>query len=255
MTNDVKLHLVEIVERTQGLSGEKLLAAVLRQFGDRVALASSMGAEDQVLTDMLVRATPRPRIFTLDTGRLPQETYDLIDATRKRYGIEIEVLFPDRADVEKLVNSHGMNLFYESAENRKACCHARKVIPLRRKLATLDAWITGLRREQSVTRQEVAAVQWDEGNSLFKINPLVDWKQGQVWDYISANNVPYNALHDRGYPSIGCAPCTRAVATGEDVRAGRWWWETPEHKECGLHPIDGRLLRTTQERSLIEDKK
>jgi phosphoadenosine phosphosulfate reductase len=222
---------------------ERLLAHVVKHFGDRVALASSLGAEDQVLTDMLCRISPQARIFTLDTGRLPQETYDLIDATRKRYGIQIEVLFPDRTDVEELVSRRGVNLFHASVEDRKACCHARKVIPLRRKLATLDAWITGLRREQSVTRQEIAVVEWDETNGLFKFNPLLDWTTEQVWDYIRRHGVPYNKLHDRGYPSIGCAPCTRAVAPGEDLRAGRWWWEQPEHKECGLHVVDGKTAR------------
>lgn len=239
----MKEQLQKINEEIQGLDAQSLLAYVARRFGNRVAFASSFGAEDQVLADMLARLTPRPQIFTLDTGRLPQATYDLVDATRKRYGIEVEVLFPDRGDVEGLVSRNGVNLFYDSIENRKACCHARKVNPLRRKLATLGAWITGLRREQSVTRHEVAAVEWDEGNGLFKVNPLADWSVAQVWDYIKSHNVPYNALHDQGYPSIGCAPCTRAVAPGQDLRAGRWWWELPEHKECGLHVADGRLVR------------
>ncbi|MFA6132971.1 MAG: phosphoadenylyl-sulfate reductase [Phycisphaerae bacterium] len=219
-----------------------LIAHAISRFGQRVALASSLGAEDQVLTDMLVRLTPQPRIFTLDTGRLPRETYDLIDATRKRYGIEIEVLFPDRADVEQLV-TEGVNLFYDSVEGRKACCHVRKVIPLRRKLAELDAWITGLRREQAVTRADLASVEWDQANGLTKINPLIDWSTEQIWDYIRRHDVPYNALHDRGYPSLGCAPCTRAVQPGEDIRAGRWWWEQPQHKECGLHVVNGQLTR------------
>ena len=222
-------------EQAVGLEAPDLLRKVLEIFGEGVALASSLGAEDQVLTDMLVGIAPRPRILTLDTGRLPRETYDLIDATRARYGIEIEVLFPERADVEQLVNREGVNLFYHSVENRKACCRVRKVLPLRRKLATLDAWITGLRREQAVTRGDIAAVEWDEANGLIKVNPLADWPQQQVWDYIRRHDVPHNALHDRGYPSIGCAPCTRAVEPGQDIRAGRWWWETPEHKECGLH--------------------
>lgn len=238
-----QLQVSEILAETHGLDAEGLLAYAVRRFGDRVALASSLGAEDQVLTDMLARVTPRPHIFTLDTGRLPPQTYDLIDATRKRYGIQIEVLFPDRADIEELVSEGGVNLFYESVAGRKACCHARKVLPLRRKLAELDAWITGLRREQSPTRQGVAAVEWDEGNGLIKINPLADWSAEQVWEHIRAHNVPYNALHDRGYPSIGCAPCTRAVAPGQDIRSGRWWWEEPEHRECGLHVVDGVLVR------------
>lgn len=238
-----KEQLQQVIEETRGLSAESLLAYAIKRFGDRVALASSFGAEDQVLTDMLARLTPQMRIFTLDTGRLPQETYDVIDATRKRYGLDVEVLFPDRVAIEPLVAHGGVNLFYDSVENRRACCHARKVVPLRRKLATLDAWITGLRREQVATRQDIDPVQWDEGNGLFKINPLADWTQQQVWEYIGRNNVPYNALHDLGFPSIGCAPCTRAVAAGEDIRSGRWWWEAPQHKECGLHVVDGKLIR------------
>ena len=239
----MKEQLTEIIEETNGLDAEKLLAHIAKRFGSRVALASSLGAEDQILTDIIARNSLPIPIFTLDTGRLPQETYDLIDATRKRYGIKVEVLFPDRADVEAMVNRDGVNLFYESIENRKTCCQVRKVIPLKRKLATLDAWITGLRREQSVTRGDVAAVEWDEGNSLVKFNPLADWTNERVWEYIRANDVPYNALHDKGYPSIGCAPCTRAVEQGQDIRAGRWWWEKPEHKECGLHVVNGKLVR------------
>ena len=239
----MKDQLQDITDQTRGLGAESLLAYVAKRFGGRVALGSSFGAEDQVLADMLARVAPGVRIFTLDTGRLPQETYDLIDATRKRYGVKVEVLFPDRADVEALVGRGGVNLFYGSVENRKACCHVRKVIPLRRKLATLDVWITGLRREQSITRQEIAAVEWDEAHGLVKVNPLTDWSAQKVWDYIRSHDVPYSALHDRGYPSIGCAPCTRPVAAGEDPRAGRWWWEEPHHKECGLHVVDGRLVR------------
>lgn len=232
-----------LMTEMKGLSAEAILARTAGSFGDRVAFASSLGAEDQVLTDMIVRNSLSITVFTLDTGRLPQETCDLIDATRKRYGITIEVLFPDPADVEGLVSRCGMNLFYESPENRKACCQARKVFPLRRRLARLDAWITGLRREQSVTRQDIAAVEPDQANGLIKVNPLADWTNQQVWDYIRLYNVPYNARHDQGYPSIGCAPCTRAVAPGQDVRAGRWWWEQPEHKECGLHISEEKPVR------------
>ena len=228
--------LEEILRQTRGLDARPLLAYAIERFGDNVALASSFGAEDQVLTDLLTQLTDRPHVFTLDTGRLPQETHDLIDATRARYSLSIEVLVPDHLPVEELVAQHGMNSFLHSVASRKACCHVRKVLPLRRKLSQLRAWITGLRRQQSLTRAEVAAVEWDDANGLIKFNPLADWTDGQVWDYIRRHNVPYNALHDRGYPSIGCAPCTRAVAPGEDLRAGRWWWESPEHKECGLHP-------------------
>jgi phosphoadenosine phosphosulfate reductase len=236
-------HVPALRAKLGALGAPELLKDASLIFGNRIALATSLGAEDQVLTDMLAHVAPGVPIFTLDTGRLPQETYDLIDATRKRYGIEIEVLFPDREAVEAMVNQKGVNLFYHSVENRKACCHVRKVIPLRRKLAGLDAWVTGLRREQAVTRQDVQTVEWDQGNGLVKINPLANWSADQVWEYIRRHNVPYNALHDKGYPSIGCAPCTRAVAPGDEVRSGRWWWEEPQHKECGLHVVDGNLVR------------
>jgi phosphoadenosine phosphosulfate reductase len=239
----MKEQLQEIIEQTRDLDAQALLAYVVSRLGGRVALASALGIESQVLTDMLRRITPQPAVFTLDTGRLHQETYDLIDATRKRYGIRIEVLFPDRTDVEELVCQNGVNLFYDSIENRKACCRVRKVIPLRRKLAQLDAWITGLRREQSVTRQDLEVIQWDDANGLIKINPLANWTDEQVWEYIRDHNVPYNPLNDHGYPSIGCVPCTRAVEPGQGIRAGRWWWEQPEHKECGLHVVDGKLTR------------
>jgi phosphoadenosine phosphosulfate reductase len=171
----------------------------------------------------------------LDTGRLPQETYDVIEETREKYNIEIKVMFPDLKQVEQMVNENGPNLFYESIENRKLCCRIRKVEPLKRALSELDAWICGLRAEQSPTRQKLDKVEWDENFNLIKINPLADWTQNQVWQYIKENNVPYNELHDKGYPSIGCAPCTRPIEPGENIRAGRWWWENPEHKECGLH--------------------
>jgi len=240
---DMKERLEELVKATQSLSAEQLLEELLTRFGDRVALASSTGAEDQVLTDMLCRLTKTPRIFTLDTGRLPQETYDVIEATYRKYGLRIKMCFPAAERVEDLINTKGPNSFYESPENRKQCCHIRKVLPLRKELATLDAWITGLRREQSVTRAEVLRVEWDESNELIKVNPLADWSTERVWQYIREHDVPYNRLHDQGYPSIGCAPCTRAVKEGEDIRSGRWWWELPEQKECGLHLVNGRLVR------------
>ena len=222
-------------EQLRDASPTEVLASVLKQFGDRIALASSLSAEDQVITDLLAKCTPSPHIFTLDTGRLPPETYDVIQATNDKYGITIKILFPDREEVESMVAQRGPNLFHRSVELRKLCCRVRKVIPLQRELATLDAWITGLRREQSITRTELHVAEWDESNSLIKINPLADWTDDQVWDYIRTHDVPYNVLHDQGYPSLGCAPCTRAVRHIEDIRAGRWWWEDPEHKECGLH--------------------
>jgi phosphoadenosine phosphosulfate reductase len=202
-----------------------------------VALACSFQAEESVLIDMMSRLRGADfRIFTLDTGRLNQETYDCMDAIRARYGISVEVYFPDALKVQDMVRSRGLNLFYNSVEERKLCCAVRKVEPLNRALKGLAAWMTGLRREQALTRTEVGKVELDaDHDNILKINPLVDWSYDDVWNYIRENNVPFNRLHKQGYPSIGCAPCTRAVQAGEDSRAGRWWWENPETKECGLH--------------------
>ena len=230
----------EVAERLShelsGKSPEEILgwAAAFFKAGES-AFASSLGAEDQVITDMLMRERFPIPLFTLDTGRLPQESYDLLDATRKRYGIQINVLFPEASEVELMLFRHGANLFYESVELRRECCRVRKVLPLAKKLATLKGWICGLRREQSVTRTAIAPVEWDESFGLFKVNPLADMTEAVLWEYIKSHNGPVNALHYCGYPSIGCAPCTRAINPGEDIRAGRWWWELPEHKECGLH--------------------
>ncbi|HEV8642394.1 MAG TPA: phosphoadenylyl-sulfate reductase [Methylomirabilota bacterium] len=223
-------------EALETKNAEALLAWALGEFHPRIGLAASFGAEDVVLIDMLVRLEPTARVFTLDTGRLPAETYSLIDAIRERYGLAVEVYFPQADAVEAMAREHGVNLFYTSIEKRKLCCRVRKVEPLGRALRGLDAWITGLRREQAVTRAQVRKVEVDpEHGGLIKLNPLADWTSEQVWTYIRAHDVPYNALHDRGYPSIGCAPCTRAVEPGEDPRAGRWWWESADTKECGLH--------------------
>jgi phosphoadenosine phosphosulfate reductase len=221
----------------EALSPPDILRWALDRFHPRIALASSFQAEESVLIDMLFRLRGSAfRVFTLDTGRLNQETYDCMDAIRERYGIQIEVFFPDAARVESMVREHGLNLFYRSVELRRLCCGVRKVEPLGRALAGLDAWITGLRREQAVTRSGVAKIEFDSDHGgILKINPLADWTREQVWDYVRKNALPYNRLHDQGYPSIGCAPCTRAVRPGEDLRAGRWWWESPESKECGLH--------------------
>lgn len=217
-------------------SPQEVLQWALKTYGNKIALASSFGAEDVVLIDMLMKIDPKARVFTLDTGRLNPETYNVMDEIRQRYGLKLEVMFPNTAAAEKMVREKGFNLFYESIENRKECCGVRKVEPLGRMLKELDAWITGLRREQSVTRTEVAKVEQDPGHPhLVKVNPIADWNSKQVWDYIKANNVPYNVLHKKGYPSIGCAPCTRAVQPGQPERAGRWWWENPDTKECGLH--------------------
>lgn len=230
-------------EKIETLAGEfekktaqEVVAWALSEYHPNIAMASSFGAEDVVLVDMMVKIRPDAKIFTLDTGRLPQETYDVIQALRDKYNITFDVYFPDAKNVEEMVEKFGPNLFYESIENRKMCCGIRKVVPLNRALSALKGWITGLRREQGVTRVSVPKVEKDSAhNSIIKVNPLADWTWDQVWDYIRKNEIPYNKLHDENYPSIGCAPCTRAVKPGEDWRAGRWWWESPENKECGLH--------------------
>lgn len=226
-------HLPDLENKT----AQEILKWASDTFGKRVALASSFGAEDVVLIDIWVKVNPKGRIFTLDTGRLPQETYDLVEKITKKYKVNIDFYFPDKKQAQEMLKEYGPNLFYKSPELRRLCCNVRKVEPLGRAMKGLEAWITGLRREQAVTRAEIKSVEIDKAhNNILKINPLVDWKEKDVWDYIKKNEVPYNALHDKNYPSIGCAPCTRAVKPGEDVRAGRWWWESPEHKECGLHP-------------------
>ncbi|HEX21744.1 MAG TPA: phosphoadenylyl-sulfate reductase [Actinobacteria bacterium] len=228
-----------VYKELENASASEILTWAFDKFGDKIALASSFGLEDVALIDMMVKINKGPRVFTLDTGRLNQETYDVMDAVRDKYGINIEVFCPDTEALEAMVREKGLNFFYDSIENRKQCCGVRKIKPLKRALGELDAWITGLRRQQAVTRSAVKSVEFDESNQLVKINPLVEWSEEQVRDYVKENNVPYNKLHDQGFPSIGCEPCTRAVKAGEDVRAGRWWWETPEQKECGLHVKKG----------------
>ncbi len=222
-------------EKWTKLTAEEILKEALELFGDKITFATSLGAEDQVITQMLSKIDKSANVITLDTGRMFPETYDLLHRTINRYGMAIKSYYPDTAQVEEMVNTKGINLFYESIENRKLCCHIRKIVPLQRALKGKDAWITGLRREQSVTRTELKIVEWDSANGLIKINPLLEWHEGQVWDYIKNNDIPYNLLHDQGFPSIGCQPCTRAIEKGEDLRAGRWWWENPDSKECGLH--------------------
>lgn len=217
-------------------SPQEVIDWALKKFGGKIALASSFGAEDVALTDMLVRLKPDAKIFTLDTGRLNEETYEVWDRLEKKYGITITAYHPDGKKIEALLKQKGPYSFRQSVDERRQCCGLRKVEPLRRALSGLDAWITGLRRSQSVTRADIRKIEVDKANGgILKVNPLADWSEKKLWDYIKKNGVPYNRLHDRGYPSIGCEPCTRAVAPGEDVRSGRWWWENPETKECGLH--------------------
>ncbi|HKG72145.1 MAG TPA: phosphoadenylyl-sulfate reductase [Nitrososphaeraceae archaeon] len=237
MLKPTELQIKKIAEEMEDKSATEVLKWAINAYAPKIALASSFGAEDVILIDMMVKINKeKAKIFTLDTGRLNQETYDVMDAIRKKYDIQIEVYFPEQRETEEMVKIKGMNLMYESVENRKLCCEIRKVHPLNRALSKLDGWITGLRREQAITRANIYKLEIDfsHGN-IAKINPLADWTNEMIWDYIHKNNVPYNKLHDSGYPSIGCEPCTRAVHRGEDPRAGRWWWEDSTQKECGLH--------------------
>jgi len=211
-----------------------LLQAASSEF-TAITFANSYGAEDMVLTDIIAKEQLAIEIFSLDTGRLPAETYTLMGEVEKTYETKPIVFFPKHDAVEDYVRTKGINAFYESIELRKACCHMRKVEPLKRALTGKQAWVTGMRAEQAATRTSLPIREFDAGNQLEKFNPLSDWTEQEIWAYIRLFNVPYNALHDQFYPSIGCAPCTRAVAMGEDVRAGRWWWEDPNSKECGLH--------------------
>lgn len=225
----------QLNDELKNATPEEILQYFLPKHGNRIALASSLGLEDQVLTAMAVKIKKDARVFTIDTGRLFPECYLLIDRTNDKYDIKIEVYSPDHTGVETYVREHGVNAFYQSVELRKACCRCRKIEPLLRALSTLDVWICGLRASQAVTRTNIDVVEWDSNNGLIKVNPLAKWSEEDVWRYIKDNHVPYNKLHDQGFPSIGCQPCTRAIQPGEDIRAGRWWWEDPEHKECGLH--------------------
>ncbi|MBN1377879.1 MAG: phosphoadenylyl-sulfate reductase [Gammaproteobacteria bacterium] len=200
-----------------------------------VVFANSLGAEDMVLTDIIMKHFRKVVMFTLDTGRLPMETYDLMHQVEDFYQCKLKYYYPDAAEIEKFTYENGINAFYNSVEMRKECCRIRKVEPLKRALAGKDAWITGQRRSQSVTRANLDEIEYDEIYGLPKANPLADWDINEIWEYIKCLEIPYNTLHDHFYPSIGCAPCTRAITPGEDIRSGRWWWENPESKECGLH--------------------
>ncbi|CAH1201989.1 Thioredoxin-dependent 5'-adenylylsulfate reductase [Candidatus Nitrotoga sp. BS] len=200
-----------------------------------VIFANSLGAEDMVLTDLIDKYQPEIEMFSLDTGRLPQETYDLMQEVRAHYSVPLQIFFPEAQRVEEYAAQNGVNGFYESVELRKRCCHIRKVEPLRRALSGKRAWITGMRREQAPTRDVLQVSEFDADNGLQKFNPLLDWSNADVWKYLKQFEVPYNKLHDRFFPSIGCAPCSRAITPGENIRSGRWWWEDTQNKECGLH--------------------
>jgi phosphoadenosine phosphosulfate reductase len=227
--------VAEFNQKLAHASAYEVLEFFAKEFHGRIAFATSLGLEDQVLFRMISEVDPSVFCFTLDTGRLFQETYDLLDLTSKKYKTRIHLFFPDASSVENMIASRGINLFYESIENRKLCCQVRKIEPMKRALAPMDVWISGLRKGQSVTRQEAKTVEWDEVYKKIKINPLIDWTEEDIWNEIKTHGIPYNPLHDQGFPSIGCQPCTRVVAPGEDIRAGRWWWELPQFRECGLH--------------------
>ncbi len=230
--------LAELNGRFEPATARDVLVWANDRFGRDVAVMSSFGLEDVALFDMLWRIEPQARVMTLDTLRLPTETYTVFDQTEARYGVKIEAFYPRLDDVREMVEAKGYNLFYKGVDNRKLCCGIRKVEPLNRALGTVDAWITGLRRDQGMDRGSIDIVEWDAAHDAYKINPLASWTFDQVREYVKEHEVPYNELHDNGYPSLGCDPCTRAVEPGEDLRAGRWWWESdPDAKECGLHVV------------------
>lgn len=238
--NDV---LAQTLANSFATLGWKERIATLRQFPQqKIAFSTSFSYEDQAITDMLVKEKIPARFFTLDTGRLFEETQKLHQATSDKYGITIETHAPEAKDIQEYVSKNGINGFYNSVENRKECCRIRKVVPLTRALKGVDIWISGVRREHSDNRSGLEAAQWDERDNVIKLYPLIDVATDDVWKFIKENNIPYNPMHDQGFPSIGCAPCTRAIAHDEHPRAGRWWWEQGE-QECGLHMVDGKLVR------------
>lgn len=223
----------EVLNSVSSLSAQDGLAWIARQFPDKVRFSTALGIEDQVITHLIGSSGLNIQIFTLDTGRLFQETYDVLDLTQRKYG-PIQVYFPSTTSVENLVTEKGPNSFYESVANRKECCYIRKVEPLTRALKGAKVWITGVRAGQTANRSQMRLVEWDEQHQLIKYNPLLNWTAEQVDTFIEQFKIPVNSLHKKGFPSIGCSPCTRAIMPGEDARAGRWWWENSS-KECGLH--------------------
>lgn len=227
--------IAQLKEEIKGLDALEILTLLDATFAKQAVFSTSFGIEDQVITDMLAQIKASTAIFTLDTGRLFPETYYVWSRTIESYKLNIKAYFPNTEAVEQLISSKGPASFYESVENRKECCYIRKIEPLKRAIKGHQVWITGIRAEQSENRDHMEAVEWDEGNQLIKVHPLFNWTLAEVEEYLKAHFVPYNPLHDKGYPSIGCQPCTRAIAAGEDFRAGRWWWEDKSKKECGLH--------------------
>ena len=232
-----ELEAGELSVELEGEEPETAIAWALERFSPRIAISTAFQLDGVALVDIAYRIDPEIRVFSVDTGRLPQETHDLVEALRERYpGLDLTLLSPDAGQVQRLVAAHGPNLFRRDVSLRLLCCQVRKVLPLLRHLAGLDAWITGLRRDQWATRTNIRKVEIDHDHgAIVKLNPLAEWSEEDVWDYVRANDVPYNALYDRGFSSIGCAPCTRATRPGEPARAGRWWWEENAPKECGIH--------------------
>jgi phosphoadenosine phosphosulfate reductase len=231
-----KYNLEKINNELVGKTPKEIIEYAYNLIGtSKVSTASSLSIEDQMLTHLALSVDKNSRIFVLDTGRHFQNTYDVMDETWRKYGFKYEIYAPNTSDLEKFVSNYGPNTFYIDVENRKKCCNIRKLEPLKRALSTVDAWITGLRREQGVTRTDIPIVDWDDTHKILKFNPLIALSEVDVWDYVKENKIPYNDLYLKGFRSIGCQPCTRAVKEGEDIRAGRWWWESPEQKECGLH--------------------
>ena len=235
MFNPLQNYVSQIAEQVQLLSIEEVIDQLVKQFPGKVTFSSSFSYEDQLITHKILTNNYPVSIFTLDTGRLFEETYSVWSATNERYHTKIKAYYPDHNLLEPYVAEHGPNSFYESVEERKSCCYVRKVEPLKRALKGQSVWITGLRAEHSANRHDMPQVEWDESNQIIKYHPILHWTTKEVKDYINEHNIPYNILHDRGFVSIGCAPCTRAIKPGEDFRAGRWWWEDNTKKECGLH--------------------
>ncbi|MCK9219497.1 MAG: phosphoadenylyl-sulfate reductase [Bacteroidales bacterium] len=227
--------IIELNQQFEDAAPEEVISWFAKEYKNKVTFSTSLGIEDQMITHIIATLHLPVNIFTLDTGRLFQETYDTLSITEKKYGIPIKLFFPDANHVEEMVKNKGINLFYESVEARKLCCYIRKIEPLKRALSGMTIWITGLRREQSPTRQDVQLVEWDTTHQMIKVNPLIQWTLKDVSEFVRKNYIPVNELHQKNFPSIGCMPCTRAVQPGEDLRAGRWWWEISQNKECGLH--------------------
>lgn len=231
----MKAYLEEIAAQIKDLGPVEAIAFLAQAFPGQITFSTSFGWEDQVITDMIFANDLPVKVFTLETGRLFPETYYVWNRTLENYQKPIHAYYPDAAALEEMITKKGPSSFYESVENRKECCHIRKLVPLKRALSGNKCWVTGIRSEQSLNRTDMSNLEWDEQNQLIKFHPIFDWSLDEVKAYIKKNNIVYNTLHDRGFPSIGCAPCTRAVQEGEDFRAGRWWWEDQSKKECGLH--------------------